>query len=187
VSRRFLFLVVILLASSQIALAGSSVALNPPSPTNISVSSSCPPADCSFGFGVGTPAGGDIDFTPAGFPVTIGFETADPLSWSGAAPYVAMFGYGGFVDMTGPNGLTLTGVVTSGIAVGSGFGGIVVADFFGQWSDGQYATGEVQAQDIEGLISASVGVSDITVSEPGTVALFASGLLGLAASRRKLR
>ncbi|HEY1731084.1 MAG TPA: PEP-CTERM sorting domain-containing protein [Terriglobales bacterium] len=146
----------------------------------------------SSGF-LGLPASGNADFTQFGIPLTYTFQTAAPLSWSNNEfGYFANFGYGGSFILAGPDG-TFNGVVTSGSSE-EGEGGEVQASvtvsFSGYWTSGQY-DGEYSAgfAQVSGNYDQPGNPTTITLQmsttpEPGTLALFGSGLFGLAAVRR---
>jgi uncharacterized repeat protein (TIGR03803 family) len=112
-------------------------------PLTIGIETSCPPANCSADPGfMGGSAGGQADFNSIGYPWTYNFETAKALTWSqNGNSYYAEFGYGGSFAMTGPGGVTFTGVITSGYAAVMGFQYVVAVRYSGQWSNGLYGYG----------------------------------------------
>jgi hypothetical protein len=142
---------------------------------------------------VGAPANGTADFTQFGIPLTYSFQTASPLSWQFIEEgYFATFGYGGSFILAGPDG-TFNGVVTSGSSE-EGEGGAdaesVSVTFSGYWTsgkyEGDYAAGFAQ---ISGNYDYPGDPTNITLQmsttpEPSSLALFGSGLFGLAAVRR---
>jgi hypothetical protein len=143
--------------------------------------STCPPAICSYSWdGMGGPASGSADFTPAGYPWTFSFETGTALTEQCNEGYCTdTYGYGGTFSLTGPDGV-LTGVVTSGYALDNPFGDIVDVNFFGQWTDGSYWHGEADVMYVidPGEFSASFGAQP--TPEPSSLLLFGSGILGVA-------
>jgi hypothetical protein len=65
----------------------------------------------------GSPATANADFSGIGQPWTFSTTTGEAIQWvDNDGDYSATFGYGGLFQMTGPNGLTFNGVVTSGSA-----------------------------------------------------------------------
>ncbi len=99
----------------------------------------------------GGPEFGRVDFSPFAPGWSFSFQSAPATSWLYQNVgffyfYEAYFGHGGSFSMTAPGSLTFTGVVTSGYGQwtcsGGGCEASVDAFFFGQWSNGQYASGE---------------------------------------------
>jgi hypothetical protein len=182
----------LLLVSAQLVFAGNlnNESINQILTVNLAM-------DCSEQLGqycdadpgaFGGPARSEADFTPIGQPWEFGATTGSALSWAyNGDNYFATFGYGGSFDMNGPNGLTFTGVVTSGsttfIAPGSWN---VDVTYFGQWSNGLYADGSAEVQIQEGGVIRSAGLSSQIAPEPGTFLLMGSGLLGLGAWKYRL-
>ncbi len=188
---KFRFCCLILLSLVPLASADLSNSLSPqPAIGNFGIYSQCPPAGCWYSFWIGTSASGWADFpplTPIGTPISFNFETDQPLSWywNGNYVYYATFGYGGFFDMTGPDGSTFTGVVTSGFAAVDGLSSQVDVNFFGQWTTGQYADGgAVLWQHGGGTTTASL--YEEIAPEPSSLVLLGTGLLGLLGWGRKL-
>lgn len=142
---------------------------------------------------VGQPASGNADFTQFGIPLTYSLETAAPLSWTlNENGYFANFGYGGSFILSGPDG-NFNGVVTSGQSE-EGQGGVaaesVNVTFSGYWTsgiyDGEYSAGSASIfgnYDYPGD-PVTITLQMSTVPEPSSLALFGSGLFGLAAVRR---
>jgi hypothetical protein len=111
--------------------------------------------NCTYFFGdPGYKAGGSGNFSTGttGAPsVSYYFVTGLPLSWSDTGySYTATFGLGGSFQMTLPNGLTFTGMITSGSAGSEGFTSEIQVYYAGRWSDGQYATGSVYEYQLGG-------------------------------------
>jgi hypothetical protein len=101
--------------------------------------------------GGGSPATASADFQPSMEPWIFNGTTRNALSWYGeGGDYHAIFGYGGTFDISGPEGLIFTGVVTSGVAAMDGPGVWVVdVNYFGQWSNGLYGYGTADGQIME--------------------------------------
>jgi hypothetical protein len=143
------------------------------------------PCECSFGPGdMGSSAYGYADFTSIA-PWTINFATGDALSWQqGDTFYYATFGRGGFFDMTGPAGLTFTGVVDSGQSGYEYFSVFVDVTFSGQWSNGVYGYG-----DAELYFNNAAYESDLNAyvaPEPSSLGLMGAGVLGIWGGRKRL-
>ena len=160
-------------------------------------------SDCIYSVGAdppdyfGGPESGLVNFDPFAPGWSFSFQSAPATSWQyqenqfGYFTYEAMFGRGGSFEMTAPGGLTFTGVVTSGYAyldvLPGGESSGVDAFFSGQWSNGQYASGEAG---LGGNLDFAPGAHlDTTIApESSSLALFGSGILGLAGVlRRKLK
>jgi PEP-CTERM motif len=158
---------------------------------NFSINTECPPANCTDGLGFqGSPGSGSADFTSIGDPWTYVFQTGNALSWNdNGGGYYATFGQGGFFTMTGPGGLTFNGVVTSGsVDVTGQMAGISVS-FSGEWSNGVYATGEVQTMTdppnnflLEGF---TTEVSQSSTPEPSSLVLLGSGVVAVGGFMRR--
>ena len=144
---------------------------------------------CNFGLGdQGSPAVGDADFTLNALPWTFSFMTGEALSWSQTdSSYMAIFGEGGVFNMTGPYGLTFTGVVTSGEAGYMGDIGGVEVTFSGQWSDGLKGSGDASVfwnPGFQGYIFQTLDTRAVA-PEPTSIALMASGVLGIWGCRKR--
>ena len=134
----------------------------------------------------GSPAGGYYDFTSRAIPWGFAFETGDALSWSETQySYEATFGQGGYFDMTGPYGLTFTGVVTSGAAAYMDDIGIVEVYFSGQWSDGIKASGYADVYYSPFPFYGDLDTRAVA-PEPSSLALMASGVLGIWGGKKRL-
>ncbi len=138
----------------------------------------------------GGPASGSGNFsgTPPGVPtgqgLTYFFETGYALTWHDSyRDYYATFGYGGMFQMSLPNGLTFNGVVTSGSSAYYGDGSYVEVNYFGQWSNGLYATGT--AYDYQMFPNSVMQqLSSQIAPEPSSWLLMGSGILALWWKRR---
>jgi hypothetical protein len=125
------------------------------------------------------------------------FTTGLPLSWSDdGGSYYATFGLGGVFQMSLPGGLTFTGVVTSGSAGEEGLTSEVQVFFSGQWSNGQFATGNVYEYEIGNgpmeSLTEQIGqggqgrLARQSTPEPSTFLLLGSAALGALSWRNKL-
>ena len=112
----------------------------------VSLYQTCPGGVCYVDAGYdGSPATGNAHFVPSPIaPWSFGFETGEALQWwPCCGGLVGVFGKGGDFYMTGPFGLTFTGIVTSGYSWVDGTGGSGAdVTFFGQWSNGLYGGGD---------------------------------------------
>ena len=124
--------------------------------------------------------------------ITYNFITGLPLSWTDTGySYSAIFGLGGTFQMSLPNGLTFTGVITSGSA---GYGGLtseVDVNYAGRWSNGQYASGSVEEQELgfgpyQGLSESTYQGSSQQTPEPSSFLLLATGVLAVWRCKGKL-
>jgi hypothetical protein len=100
---------------------------------------------CMFDEGFdGAPASGYASFAQLGLPWSYAFVTPPPYWWCDSEQpeccgfwYQALFGQGGTFTMTGPDGLTFNGIVTSGWTLHPGPGNDQIQiQFSGQWSNG---------------------------------------------------
>jgi hypothetical protein len=91
--------------------------------------------------------------------------------------------------MTGPQGLTFNGTISSGLAVayGTDNGQEVDVTFSGYWSDGIYATGTADIWNFLGGPNDSNAYLSTAAQapEPSSLALFGSGVLGLGGLLRR--
>jgi hypothetical protein len=137
----------------------------------------------------GAPAWGWADFSLIHEPYSFTFETGDPLSWTyGIDGYSAIFGEGGFFNIAGPDGV-FAGVVTSGTAGASAYFSYVDVNYFGQWSDGEYAEGNAYLlcnNDSYGNEAILTNQAAAPAPEPSSLLLLGSGVLGMLGLRRKL-
>jgi hypothetical protein len=180
--------VLVVLASTQLLFADS---VNPPFNLNLSMGDCSLSNNCFSNTGfMGSPATAYADFSLINEPFTFNLQTGDALTYTYdpvTGDYSATFGLGGFFDMTGPNGLTFTGVVTSGSTAFTFNSWNVDVTYSGQWSDGQYATGTADVSiGGGGIEGAATLTQQDTVPEPGSFILLGSGLLGALGLRRKL-
>jgi len=120
-------------------------------------------------------------------PWSFNLTTPPALSWvQNGTNYEATFGYGGSFTMDGPDGLTFTGVITSGSSdAGDGFWEVQV-NYAGDWSNGVFAEGTADVDITErGRQGTASLTSQPTVPEPSTFILLGSGLLGVVAFGRR--
>lgn len=189
--KRLLGCLVLLLASTQLLLAGpvknNDIDLNL---DMVQCLTGGPPQYCNFdpGWGAdGGPASGWANFSLIDEPYSFNFETGSALSWTyDGNNYSAVFGYGGFFDMVGPDGLTFTGVVTSGTSGWFGVGSGVNVNYFGQWSNGEYADGTAYITFNYDFVTSEADLTSHPAPEPSSLFLLGSGALGLLGLRRKL-
>jgi PEP-CTERM motif len=169
----------ILTASAAIATAGII--------QDLTVNLQLNPCSCYYDTGYdGSPAVGTADFTSIA-PWTITFGTGDALSWyESPNSYLATFGAGGVFDMTGPYGLTFSGVVTSGQSGYAGFQSFVDVTFSGNWSDGLYGYGDAELYFTGGSYESDLNAY-ASAPEPSSLGLMASGLLGIWGYRKQVR
>ena len=141
--------------------------VNQDNPLNIDlVMDNCGVQYCNDNPGVmGGSATSSANFALINQPFTFTLTTGPALSWSqNGDNYNATFGQGGSFQMTGPDGLTFTGFVTTGSAFGSGPGYGVQANYFGQWSNGTYGEGATDVTFEEfGYAYATLSVSTVDV------------------------
>jgi prepilin-type processing-associated H-X9-DG protein len=168
----------LLLASVSVALADN---INQILTVNLSTGCSPVLTQCSSDLGFeGSPAEARADF---GFNINNWMfmaETGRALSWHVEEDnYFATFGYGGSFLMTGPEGLTFTGVVTSGTVSGSDLATDVELTYFGQWSNGLYADGSVSVVFIDDLEVGGANLKSQIAPEPSTFLQLGTGIAGL--------
>jgi hypothetical protein len=137
----------------------------------------------------GSPAGGSANFNSIDQPWSFSFQTASPAHWqcdSHCEDYYATFTAGGTFLMNGPDGLTFSGLITSGQAwqnVDLTWGADL--SFSGQWSNGLSAHG-----DLADLVTAWNGpyasLDVYTVPEPASLALLGGGILAVWGARKRM-
>jgi hypothetical protein len=176
--RSSVLVILLLIASAAIATAGVIQDLT----ANLQLN----PCSCFYDSGYnGSPAVGTADFTSIA-PWTIAFGTGDAVSWfQGPNSYFATFGAGGVFDMTGPDGLTFTGLVTSGQSGYTGFQSFVDVTFSGKWSDGLYGYGDAELYFADGSYESDLNAY-ASAPEPSSLGLMAGGLVGIWGYRKRV-
>jgi hypothetical protein len=163
-----------MLASAQFLLARNTDGNNP---LNVSLDMmSCGIQYCNANPGImGGPATSSGNFALINQPFSFNLTTGQALTWSQSGEYYyATFGQGGSFQMSGPNGLTFTGVVTGGYAAGVGPGWYVRVSYVGQWSNGDYGEGATDVT-FEEFGASYATLSDSTA---GVLHSFTNGLDG---------
>ena len=178
---------VLLVASSQLLFAG---AVNPDDIyLNLSMPSCSIPEYCGAVIIYnGSPTQAWANFAPIDEPYSFNYETGPALSWTVYQHgYEATYGSGGYFDITGPDGLTFTGVVLGGTTYCDDLGCTDRADYSGEWSNGQYAQGSAYV-----VLSGHDGQAYLeseptqTTPEPSTLLLLGSGVLGVLGLKKRL-
>jgi hypothetical protein len=135
----------------------------------------------------GTPASANTNFSGIGQPWTFTLTTAQALSFFFYQDgYYATFGYGGSFLMTGPQGLTFTGVVVSGTAEAVQSYVNIDVTYFGRWSNGLYADGTADLTYSDGGLSSDAQLKSQIAPEPSTFLLMGTGLAGMLGWGRRL-
>ena len=169
----------VLLSSALLAFAGDLQDLN------FYIDTECPPATCALDPGfMGSEATGSGDFNPLGYPWAYDFRTDPALTWTyDGFNYSATFGTGGYFDITGPDGLTFTGVVTGGTSGYGGFHADVDVSFSGEWNNGILASGTVETytDPKDGVLIDTFDIESqgSTAPEPSSFVLLGSGAVGI--------
>jgi hypothetical protein len=133
----------------------------------------------------GDPASASADFTHIGQPWTFQTTRGDAIQWQfNGDEYDATFGRGGTFYMTGPSGLTFTGVVTSGTAQWGDFGFLVQVSYSGEWSNGVFATGEAESGFSSGGENAVASLNSQVSPEPSSLLLLGTGVVGVFLRKR---
>jgi hypothetical protein len=131
----------------------------------------------------GEPSYAHADFSLINEPWSFDLMTAPALDWLGNH---SDYGYGGYFNMNGPDGLTFTGVVTSGTSDFSEGSWDVVVSYFGQWSNGVYAEGTADVFINESGRLSQADLISGPAPEPSSFVLLGSGLLGIMAFGRRV-
>lgn len=135
----------------------------------------------------GSPATAMANFALIDEPWMFNTGTGNALSWVYTGySYDATFGYGGSFYMNGPEGLTFTGVVTSGTAFFVFNAWDVHVTYFGQWSNGLYGDGIADVLIQNGGVSSLATLKSQIAPEPSSFVLLVSGIVGLWGWGRKL-
>jgi len=133
----------------------------------------------------GSPATASGDFSVIGAPFTFNTTTGEAIEWGqDGKDYFATFGYGGTFQMAGPDGLTFTGVVTSGSAEFSPGSWSVQVDYQGEWSNGVFASGDAFVQINNGGQDTQATLDSQVAPEPSTFLLVGTGVVEIALRRR---
>jgi PEP-CTERM motif len=133
----------------------------------------------------GSPATAYADFSGIGEPWTFNTTTGEAIQWvDNDGNYSATFGYGGSFQMTGPNGLTFIGVVTSGSAEFVPDSWTVQVNYTGEWSNGVFASGEAEVQVGDGGAFTEATLQSQATPEPSSILLLGSGVAGVILRKR---
>jgi len=156
---------------------------------NFSLSMDCNSGQYCFanpGFD-GSPATASGDFSVIGAPFTFNTTTGEAVQWGqDGKDYFATFGYGGVFQMTEPDGLSFTGVVTSGSAELAPGAWSVQVNYQGEWSNGVVASGEAFVQILNDGQDTQATLDSQVALEPSTFLLFGSGAVGIIGLGKRL-
>lgn len=147
---------------------------------------------CAYGEFYPIAAFGHIDFSYIGLPWTVSVPFFGGGEYDDYYPRYYHLGRGGDVEITGPNGFTLSGFITSGWTIGNAdevsFEWAHV-NFWGEWNNGLYGYGsfDIQTWDFShGEQPYEIGDLQTQIApEPGSILLLGSSILGLAAVLRR--
>lgn len=140
----------------------------------------------------GGPAKGSANFEPVSSGWSLDFTTANPILWCeegsgdasiGCSPDGPLFekdlyGPGGSFFMTGPKGLTFSGIVTGGSYVVNTFAETADFSFVGRWSNGLVGVGSYGFVYQNDYTFYATTLDTSIAPEPGSLLILGTGVIG---------